>query len=469
MPILESCLRVAIVGAVAFSGGIASAAYDFSGLTALAEGALVGENVDHPVAGFEIRLLRDGEPLYHEVFGAWSLDRPANADSSTKTLSGALILSVVDSGDAGFSLDTHLADLLPEYDDPGYRDVTIRQAFSHTSGIAGDEQSQVLQDPNITLREAASQIRQIPLAYVPGTTFAYGGLSMQAAGAALEVATSEAFVDLMADRITGPLGMTNTRFVLASQTNPRVAGGVESTATEFGRFMDMLANGGADRATGTRILAEASVSEMLTRQTNDGQAIGHSPSDNDRYGIGVWVDQLGRAGPTVDALAAGARGFHAWIDRSHGLVFVFATDLSHFQDLETLSSMMHAEILETVPEPDSSWLYGACLLTIAASRAKRRPPSLRLAKERTAPSGHPRPAPARPRARGGRATSPRRMMSASSSTVRLAGACAAPASSERANSRPRPASRRATEAVSQGPIWPTAAARSSRLFSTAIT
>lgn len=330
----------------------AQAAYDFTQLTFLANGALAGQNVDNPVSGFEIRLLKHGVPIYHQVFGAWSLNRPANVDSSTKTLSGALMASIADSADGGFSLDSRLADFLPEYNVPGFRDITIRQAFSHTSGIAGDEQALVLYQKNITLRQAAAIIKQTPLAFTPGSTFSYGGLSMQVAGAAAEVATGEDYIDLFAERLTTPLGMANTRFVLASDSNPRVAGGVESTASDFSRFMDMLANDGVDRFTGTRIVSSAAVKEMLTRQTNDGQPIANSPADNNRYGVGVWVDQLTQAGPPVEALAAGARGFHSWIDQRNDLVFTFATELIHFANVEVLSSMMHAAILEAVPAAD---------------------------------------------------------------------------------------------------------------------
>jgi len=330
----------------------ARAAYDFTRLTALANGALAGQNVGTPVPGFEIRLLKHGVPIYHQVFGAWSLNRPANVDSSTKTLSGALMMSVADSANAGFSLDSHLADFLPEYNVPGFRDVTIRQAFSHTSGIAGDEQALVLYQKNITLRQAAAIIKQTPLATTPGSTFSYGGLSMQVAGAAAEVATGENYVDLFAERLTTPLGMTNTKFVLASDTNPRIAGGIESTAADYSRFMDMLANDGVDRVTGTGLLSSAAVNEMFTRQTNDGQPIANSPADNNYYGVGVWVNQLVQAGPPVEALAAGARGFHSWIDQQNDLVFTFATDLSHFANVEVLSSMMHAEILSAVPAAD---------------------------------------------------------------------------------------------------------------------
>jgi CubicO group peptidase (beta-lactamase class C family) len=328
-------------------------AYDFSGLVALAEGALQGDNVGQPVVGFEIRLLKNGTPILHQAFGNWSLNRLANADSSTKTFSGAVMMSLVDSADGGFSLDSKLSDFLPEYELAGLRDITIRQAFSHTSGIAGDEGAMVLRNPNITLRQAATAISQMPLAHgPPGSTFAYGGLSMQAAGAAAEVAAGQAYVELFAERIAGPLHLENTHFVLASDQNPRVAGGIESTAADFSRFMDMLLNGGIDRATALRVLSSDSVSEMFRRQTSDDQSIANSPTDNNRYGIGVWLDQLGQAGPTVDVLAAGARGFHSWIDRSEGLVFTFATDRTNFGNIETLSSMMHREILRVVPAAD---------------------------------------------------------------------------------------------------------------------
>jgi CubicO group peptidase (beta-lactamase class C family) len=334
-------------------------AYDFTGLTALANGALTGQNVNQPVPGFEIRLLHHGELLYHQDFGDWSLDRPANRDSSSKTMSGALMMSLVDSVDSGFSLDSRLSDFLPEYDNDVLRDITIRQSFSHSSGLAGEDVSAtVLLNPFITLRQAAIQISQSPLTGgPPASTFAYGGLSMQAAGAAAEIAASDSYIDLFADRIATPLGLTHTEFALASDSNPRVAGGIESTATDFARFMDMLLNRGVDRATGTRVLSEAAVAEMLTRQTTDDQSIANSPTGNNRYGIGIWLDQLGQsdhgplAGPGVDAIAGGARGFHSWIDQSAGLTFTFATDTTSFQNVDLLSSMMHAEILRALALP----------------------------------------------------------------------------------------------------------------------
>jgi CubicO group peptidase (beta-lactamase class C family) len=344
--------RIVLIVSIAMLGARASA-QDFSELTSLADGAVVGIGVDQPVEGFEIIVLKDGQPLYHQAFGNWTLGQVASADSATKTLSGALVMAVAESGDGGFSLDSRLADFLPEYNKPGYSDITVRQAFSHTSGLPGDDVSSwILTASNITLRQAGFLVSQQPLENgPPGSTFAYGGLSMQAVGAAMEVATGENYIDLFAERIATPLGLSDTRFYIASDTNPRVAGGVETTAADMARFTDMLLNGGVDRATGTRVLSEASVEEMVTRQTTDAQPITNSPTDNNRYGIGVWIDQLGMAGPTVDYLAAGARGMHSWVDEAHGLVFAFATDETSFRYVDVLSSQMHRAILAQIVTP----------------------------------------------------------------------------------------------------------------------
>ena len=369
-------LRWSFAGACvlgAFVTGSASAeTYDFSGLTRLAVGAVLGQNVHDPVPGFEIRLLKDGEVLYHRSFGDWSIDRPANADSSTKTMSGALVMSVIDRSNLPMTLDSNIGTYLPSFRVPDKQNITIRQAFSHTSGLGGSNSEvgdPALAATDISLRQAAAIIAQRPLlSGPPGTQFAYGGASMHVVGAALEVATDTPFVDLFAQRISGPLQLTNTRFVLASDTNPRVSGGIESTASDFSRFMDMLLNDGVDRVTGARILSAESVREMLTRQTTDSQSIVNSPVDNNRYGVGVWLDQLGQAGPTVDAVAGGARGFHSWIDAPHGIVFTFATDTSAFSNVEVLSSMMHAEILRAIPEPATSALAFAALCLITRRR-----------------------------------------------------------------------------------------------------
>ncbi len=113
-------------------------------------------------------------------------------------------MSLTEFGPTPFSLDAKLSDYLVAYDTDDKRSITIRQAFSHTSGMEPDTTFWALFADNITLRQAATAIALQPLQYDPGTAFAYGSISMHASGAAAEVAAGTPFVELMATRITGP-------------------------------------------------------------------------------------------------------------------------------------------------------------------------------------------------------------------------------------------------------------------------
>ncbi len=226
---------------------------------------------------------------YHQWFGSWSSNRVAGIDSSSKTIVGAAIMSLTESNTNPFTLDTALADYLPDYDSAEKRGITVRQAFSHTSGFEPGTTFWALYAGSLTLQEAARVIALEPLAHVPGRAFDYGSISMHAAGAAAGAAAGVPFVDLFAQRIATPLGLTQTRFYAASQINPRMDGGVESTAVDFSRFMDRLLLEGVDRISVARILSVASVRTMLTRQTTDAMPIFNSPVDNNRYGIGTCL------------------------------------------------------------------------------------------------------------------------------------------------------------------------------------
>jgi CubicO group peptidase (beta-lactamase class C family) len=127
--------------------------------------------------------------------------------------------------------------------------------------------------------------------------------------------------------------------VLTSPANPRIAGGCESTASEFARIMEMLRRGGLHGS--TRVLSEAAVTAMLTRQTPPGIPIANSPlqspyTDGADYGVGIWLDERDSQGSLRGALAAGARGFSAWIDFDDRMVGVFATDTTRSGNIQAL-------------------------------------------------------------------------------------------------------------------------------------
>jgi CubicO group peptidase (beta-lactamase class C family) len=327
----------------------------WSEVRGLAAGALVGQNVANPVPGFELLIMHRGRVVFREAFGNWSLDQVAAADSSTKTISGVLIMSLVDNAPRPFSLDTRLSKYIPAFSGEK-AEITIRQCFAHTSGLRS---SSAISSPLLTLQQAAAQIAAGPrLSAPPGSEFAYGGTSMHAAGAVAEVAGERSWNALFQTRIAGPLGLGVTRYALTTPVNPRIAGGIESNAREFAAMMEPLRLGGAAR--GVRILSAHATDTLFTRQTAANIPIVSSPVNAADYGVGVWLDQRDQTGRLTGALAAGARGFCSWIDFDHRMTGVIATDLTSFANIEALQGLIRAAAARAVREcPEVALDYNA--------------------------------------------------------------------------------------------------------------
>lgn len=284
--------------------------------------------------GAVVRVVRADTVVFERAYGAFETDEVVDIASATKWLSGAVIMSLVDSGD--LSLDSPLSEFFPGLTGPK-RSVTIRQLFSLTSGIVSPIGRDCLGDVTTTLEACAAEVLGRPLRYLPGSGFFYGGGSMQVAARAAEVATGQAWVDLFEERIAEPLGMTDT--VYNSETNPRVAGGIRSSASDYTAFLQMVLNGGVHD--GTRVLSPSAVDAMLADQTGGVERGAvpvlespytkyagtdpDIPNDALGYGVGVWREQLTESGELRHASSLGAFGFGPWVDVEQDLGGVLLT------------------------------------------------------------------------------------------------------------------------------------------------
>jgi CubicO group peptidase (beta-lactamase class C family) len=322
---------------------------DFSEVTQLANDAVAGIGVETPVPGFELLLLRDGTPVYRRAFGTATLGQVYAADSATKTISAAVIMSLVDQSAQPFSLDTRVSDYIPQF--AGLKQpITIRQAFSHTSNLRS---SNAINNPSLTMQQAAIEIASDPVrcfqgACGTGTSFSYGGTSMQVAGAVAEIVAGASggpvsWNTIFQQRIAGPLQWTLTNYYFSSAANPLIGGGCESNAPEFARLMEMIRRDGEVRINGqdVRVLSPASARAIVTRQTPKGIPIANTPfidppTDGADYGVGMWLGERDADGDIQWCIAAGARGFSSWIDFDDRIVGVFATDLTSSQNTQLL-------------------------------------------------------------------------------------------------------------------------------------
>jgi CubicO group peptidase (beta-lactamase class C family) len=188
------------------------------------DAALAGKKI----VGCEVTVLKDGKTVYRRAAGHFDREdgvaMPKNAiyllASVTKPIVAAAALALVDKG--VIALDDPVAKHLP-YFTPTFRDepaeITIHHLLTHTSGLA----YAFPEDPSIStglgpselgFEENFSRVAQHPLLFAPGTGWSYS-VAIDVLGALLSRVTGKSLQDVVAEHVTGPLGMRETGFFVA--------------------------------------------------------------------------------------------------------------------------------------------------------------------------------------------------------------------------------------------------------------
>ncbi len=273
---------------------------------------VLGDSLATDRAG--LLLIHGGEVVYERYFGNYHAGSVVPLGSASQWLSAALVLTLVDSGH--LELDATLADIVETLPDgtpaPRLPDdksgITLRQLLNHTSGLPS--QHTCLAERNVTLASCAELILQQPLKSRPGREFRYGAASYQVAAYLAELTTGQTWHALLRQRLGEPLGLGHTDF--GDGTNPIVASGARSNASDYAAFLEMLLQRGLSQ--GQRLLSEALITELLSDQVGDAEVV-YSPYEERRYTLGAWRQE--------DRLSCpGTFGFTPWIDLDPGLIGV---------------------------------------------------------------------------------------------------------------------------------------------------
>lgn len=180
-------------------------------------------------------------PVHSGATGATSVYR---IYSMTKPLVSLIALQLVEEGK--LQLYHPVAMYLEEYKmllkrtpagpRPTAGRLTVKHLITHTSGLsygfmtdggsARLNMAKVHGDPNRTLREEAAIIAKIPLEFEPGEQWLYS-VSTDVLAAVIEVVEQKPMQEIMAERITGPLGMEDTAYTSDADRIAPIKGGVE--------------------------------------------------------------------------------------------------------------------------------------------------------------------------------------------------------------------------------------------------
>jgi CubicO group peptidase (beta-lactamase class C family) len=311
--------------------------------------------------------------------------------SMSKPITSAAAMMLAEEGK--LDIGAPVSQYLPEFKDVRVgvekaapkRAMTVQDLLRHTSGLTyGIFGSSPVDDlykksgmfASKSLAGMVATIAGLPLAHQPGEFWEYS-VSTDVLGRIVEVVSGMDLDRFVAERITGPLKMTDTGFYLNASQATRLAhadstitaaadptakpailsggGGLLSTAGNYARFCQAMLNGG--ELDGVRILAPKTVALMTSDQLPPAierhtsvaallDAFGPTPEMGTSFGLGFAVrTEPGRnpvPGSVGDFSWAGIYGTYFWVDPKEKLIAVLmiqvpmATNVPYWRQTRTL-------------------------------------------------------------------------------------------------------------------------------------
>jgi CubicO group peptidase (beta-lactamase class C family) len=345
--------------------------------------ALNADVASGKIPGAYLVIGRQGKVAYAQGFGVPGPGQttPTSEEtifrifSMTKPIVSVTAMTLVEEGK--LSVDDPVSKYIPEFANltvmqpdgstqPAKSPMLVRHLMSHTSGLiygfieannpAGRKLAEMYaaggeNRVDVTPVEYAKGLAKLPLKAEPGTAWNYGR-STDVLGAVVEVASGQPLDVAVRERVTGPLGMTDTGFFQPKDKAGRFAqpkeaaqiggvglyydptvetpfkqggGGLTSTPEDYLRFTLMLANDGEYR--GVRILKPETLARMRQDETTAevrGRGI-FFPGRGMGFGLGfslVLDDTIQRPGNGTFSWN-GIAGTEFWVDPKNDLFMGF--------------------------------------------------------------------------------------------------------------------------------------------------
>jgi CubicO group peptidase (beta-lactamase class C family) len=333
---------------------------------------------DGRLAGWQLHVTRRGRTVHCSVHGSRDLEAalPVEPDtlwriySMTKPITSVVAMQLYEEG--RLRLQDEVSAYLPSFADlrvlvggnaeqpktvPAVEPVRVWHLLTHTAGLTyAFTRSSVLDDmyraaqadplasPETGLAEMVDRWAALPLLFQPGTAWNYS-VATDVLGRLIEVVTGQTLEQAFAERVLGPLGMSDTRWWVDDADAARLAalyaphpetglatrydlmgkhalhppamfsggGGLVSTAADYGRFTGMLLGGGALQ--GVRVIGPRTLRYMARNHLPGGgtlASLGRGQFAEVAYdGVGFGLGFSVSVDPVATKVTA-SPGEHAW-------------------------------------------------------------------------------------------------------------------------------------------------------------
>lgn len=198
-----------------------------------------------------LRISVGGEVLYQEGFGSAACNRDEPVTAAYVFMIGSITKEVTQLlgyilEERGFlSLDDTLGERLPEFSGP-IADITLRQVMEHTAGLPdlidanGDPVPYNVEYDYlpVTRAELIERAGRVEPLYAPGSSEQYSNLGYQLLAAVYEIATDQAFPELVNRYVAGPAKLDVFGFTFPDAQNLEFADGCRSGDVHWGNPVD---------------------------------------------------------------------------------------------------------------------------------------------------------------------------------------------------------------------------------------
>lgn len=271
--------------------------------------------------------------------------------SMTKPVTVVAVMQLVENGQ--IELDAPVIRYLPELDNHSHPEgapLTIRHLLTHTGGQAF---SFFLPEGPMTLADRIKELAEKQLNSPPGKLWRYNGVdAFDIVARVVEVVSGQPFAQYLEQHIFEPLGMSDTGYIVPAKDCDRLVeahkarwgsvkkdepfdffypsggAGLFTTALDYSRFAQMLANGGA--LGGSRVLSQTMVGEIAREQLP-----ADFPGLTGEFAFALGMRRVSEDSqqwsplPTGSYGWSGAYGTHFWVNPETGFSAVFMINLTN--------------------------------------------------------------------------------------------------------------------------------------------
>lgn len=231
--------------------------------------ALVGAEMrEQRIPGLALAVLRDGKVVRAQGYGMANVELGVAVKPETifqtgsvgKQFTAAAVMMLVEEGKVG--LDDKLSKYL-EGTPQAWKDVTVRNLLTHTSGIADYTNHEYTKAGGLinlrgdyTEEQLYQKLVQLPLNFETGTKWKYSNTGYVLLGFVIHKVTGKFYGDFLQERIFQPLGMSATRIISERDIVPNRASGYELAKGEIKNqeWVSATLNTTADGALYTNVL-----------------------------------------------------------------------------------------------------------------------------------------------------------------------------------------------------------------------